>query len=605
MAQSLVKLTLESNQYERNLRQAQKSWNDFTKGIGLSAGKFTAVSVAIGAVTGALKVAKDAFFKNEQQLDSWGKAVDSARSLYDGFLNSLNTGNINGFLSNIDRITEAARAAYDALDNLGTFNAFNQINTQRTRTGLAEAIAGYRLGETSKESVQAAAAAYKTELEARQEREREAYSQAVRKIAAERGVPWGNLEQALSGSYGDYEKLKNVMPTGQRMVSYGAGMFGSGSYIEAMPVTEAEKMGQALRQLNDTELQNLQALGAQAERTGEEIAQIDKQMARVLNGKQTGASKGGGGKGGGATVQSFAPDSIAAQEELVKQLTNAWRNAAGSVRDEYLPQIAAAKSQLESMQMGPQKSLSPVNTKGVTFAGGIPGIGEGLTNLPQILSPLQQLNEEMERTQNLMMLAPDSDVYTTLKEHLEELIQKEKEFKKEGFDKQGENASVSWQNASQAISAVGSALTTIEDPAAKVLGLIAQAIASVAAGAGQAISAKDTTASGWAWIGAAAAITAQMVAIIATIHSATGYAQGGVIPGNSFSGDNQWARVNAGETILTRADAGVLASQLNGVGLQNLRLDTYVDGKALRIVLNNESRSRGRGSYVTSTTQIG
>ena len=145
MAQSLVKLTLESNQYERGIKQAQKSWGDFTKGIGLSASKFTAVGAAIGAVTGALKVAKDAFFKNEQQLDEWGRMVESSKSIYNGFLNSLNNGDISGFLSNINTITEAARAAYDALDNLGTFNAFNQINTQRTRTGLTEAMAGYRM----------------------------------------------------------------------------------------------------------------------------------------------------------------------------------------------------------------------------------------------------------------------------------------------------------------------------------------------------------------------------------------------------------------------------------------------------------------------------
>ena len=135
MANSLVKLTLESNQYESGIRQAQKSWNDFTKGIGMSAAKFTAVGAAIGATTAALKVARDAFFKNEQQLDEWNRAVESSKSVYSGFLNALNTGDISGFLSNINTITEAARAAYDALDELSTFNAFNQIQTQKSRTG--------------------------------------------------------------------------------------------------------------------------------------------------------------------------------------------------------------------------------------------------------------------------------------------------------------------------------------------------------------------------------------------------------------------------------------------------------------------------------------
>ena len=107
MANSLVKLTLESNQYEKGMRQAQKSWNDFTKGIGISMSKFTAAGAAIGAVTGALKVAKDAFFKNEQQLDEWGRVVQSSQSLYGSFLNTLNNGDFSGFFRNIDNVVKA------------------------------------------------------------------------------------------------------------------------------------------------------------------------------------------------------------------------------------------------------------------------------------------------------------------------------------------------------------------------------------------------------------------------------------------------------------------------------------------------------------------
>ena len=129
--------------------------------------------------------------------------------------------------------------------------------------------------------------------------------------------------------------------------------------------------------------------------------------------------------------------------------------------------------------------------------------------------------------------------------------------------------------------------------------LFLAAMAAVAAGAGQAISAKDTTASGWAWIGAAAAITAQMVAIISTIHSATGYARGGVIQGNSYSGDNQIARVNAGETILTRAQAGNLASQLAQNG-GSVAVQPYVEGEKVFLGVNNHVKRSGQGEIVTT-----
>lgn len=169
-----------------------------------------------------------------------------------------------------------------------------------------------------------------------------------------------------------------------------------------------------------------------------------------------------------------------------------------------------------------------------------------------------------------------------------------------GIKKDADESSKSFQNAASSIAAVGSALQTIEDPSAKIAGIIGQAIANIALGFAQATS-KASGGGPFAWIAAIAGGLGTMVSTIAAIHSATGYAQGGVIPGNSYSGDNQWARVNAGETILTRAQAGNLASQLEGVGLGNLQLSATISGEQIRLALNNNGRRTGRGEYVTTT----
>ena len=82
--------------------------------------------------------------------------------------------------------------------------------------------------------------------------------------------------------------------------------------------------------------------------------------------------------------------------------------------------------------------------------------------------------------------------------------------------------------------------------------------------------------------------------------SAGKFATGGLIGGNSFSGDNLTANVNSGELILNKAQQGSIASQLTGNNpMQNLQLSTEVSGTDLRIVLNNDNRSRGgsRGYY--------
>ena len=160
-----------------------------------------------------------------------------------------------------------------------------------------------------------------------------------------------------------------------------------------------------------------------------------------------------------------------------------------------------------------------------------------------------------------------------------------------------------WNAAASAIQAVGNAMSQIEDPAAKVMGTIAQAIASVALAAGQAMAAKDTTASGWAWIGAAAAITATMVTTIAAMKSATAgsFANGGIVPGTSYSGDRLLAHVNSGELILNTAQQNSLASSLSNP-LTNIHLETSISGRDLKIVLDNDSLSRGKGKFVTSNT---
>ena len=151
-------------------------------------------------------------------------------------------------------------------------------------------------------------------------------------------------------------------------------------------------------------------------------------------------------------------------------------------------------------------------------------------------------------------------------------------------------------SAAAAVSQVGAAMQQIEDPAAKVAGTIAQAIANVALGVGQLLSRPENVSQSWGWIALAATATATMISTITAIKSATAgtYAGGGIIPGNSFSGDNLTANVNAGELILSRAQESNIASQLEGNNpLSNLRLETDISGQNLRIVLNNDNRSRG------------
>lgn len=303
---TIVRFKAETDEYNKKVKQAKSTLQDFGLGgkqagqaigqldklLGTSIGTLGKLSMGIGAATAALKVVKDAFFNNEQQLDAWGKTVASSESLYKGFLNSLNTGDISGFLTNMNNIVSAAKAAYDAMDELNTFNAFNQVNAAKTKAGLDESIADYREGTGSKEAVGAAAEKYKKELQTRQKLEQQAYDAAVKKFAAERGANPALFKKAMSGSYGDYTSLKALGLTGVENI-YQTDMYGNKRIVEQRKVAanEQEKLGEVLRKFNDTELQELQALGAKAFQTSQEIAAVEKQTARVLKGNTTTTTK--------------------------------------------------------------------------------------------------------------------------------------------------------------------------------------------------------------------------------------------------------------------------------------------------------------------------
>ena len=169
----------------------------------------------------------------------------------------------------------------------------------------------------------------------------------------------------------------------------------------------------------------------------------------------------------------------------------------------------------------------------------------------------------------------------------------------------GKKANKTWKDAASAVQSVGSAFSQIEDPAAKAMGTVMQAIASIALGFAQAASAKDTTASGWAWLAWLAAGTAAMATTIATVHSLTGFAEGGIVPGNSFSGDNLHTvdyGINSGELILNRSQQSTIASAL--MEADNARGGyagaPYVTGEKIVLGINNYARRSGRGELVFS-----
>ena len=159
-----------------------------------------------------------------------------------------------------------------------------------------------------------------------------------------------------------------------------------------------------------------------------------------------------------------------------------------------------------------------------------------------------------------------------------------------------------WTQAAQAVAQFGSALQSVEDPTAKLAGIIAEAIASVAAGAGGAIAKMGQEGEAWSWIAFAISATATMVSTIAAIKNATKFEHGGMVGGNSFSGDNIVARLNSGEGVLTSKgvqNAATLAASF-GRGGATPNTTPYATGETIVLGVNNYFGRTGQGEIVTT-----
>lgn len=144
----------------------------------------------------------------------------------------------------------------------------------------------------------------------------------------------------------------------------------------------------------------------------------------------------------------------------------------------------------------------------------------------------------------------------------------------------------SWLSyASNIIQAVGQALPQLSALATKN--------ASVAA-TGAAASVSSIPVVGWVMAGTAVA------SVIAAMANVPKFANGGIVPGNLYSGDRVPAMVNSGEMILNRSQQGRLFDILNSKGGANgkdVRVtgEVVVSGEQMKILLDNTNRKLRRG----------
>lgn len=606
MAQSLVKLTLESNQYERGLQNAKRQLNDFTRSIGINTKQLTGMAAAAGAVTGAMKIMKDAFLKSETSLDEWGRTLESSKALYSGFLDALNNSDISGFLTRMDDIVSAAREAYNALDDLNTYSAYNQRNEMKERAGYTKALDEYKLNPTAenKKTLAAANQAIMDGLRETQQKTEEAYLAGLRNIATQR-LKSKDLQDAFVKVFS--EGGRNALADAKIGYSTGRGLNAGAQYYYGDRVYDGRiqdrgtgkwrdmsddekrqfEFARALAQTNDTQIKEIQALGRQSMAIADQIYQQDRAYNRLAGNNQTikptKPIKGSGGGGGNTTIVKEQTE-LQQNQKVINDLTQEYVRLGDDATTSALERKIAIQGEIselekrnETLKLYAEQAKGKFNAPKL-WQGDIDdmlGNTKGTTKLADtIIQPIDEIRDYLAKNPIKVPIETAEDKVNALK--------------------------VAAKNTADVVGTIGQAFNAIEDPAAKVAAIVAQAIANVALAYSDAL-AKDQAGKFniWRFIAGAAAATISMATTIASIHQATGYSEGGIVKGNTYSNDQIPAMLNAGEVVLNASQQNMLAQNLKGGGNGGGYSPSYVSGEQIWIALNAYAKRTGKGEVVT------
>jgi len=575
--------------------------------FGMSIEQLTKFGGVLGAASTALKVSKDAFFASEQNIDEWGRVVASGEAVYEGFLTALNTGDISGFLNNINTIVSAAREAYNELDRLSTQKAIDnpRMKAQQTenermramlRTGryiapndgrkatmaegtlLTEA-QKQRLAQQLENGLKTTNSIVRSEIDQTTKainalyKEQASVLQMSSKEFRAGTASMEEFDKRLEGyrNYVNFER-EHTYNDGRSAVSHRDNVANPYEQYKAWGVFKDD--GKLFQKINDL-------INQRASLQSQNYSSIAQAYRSINTATKPGSGGGGGrgGSGGGGNDMAFAEGSIAAQSKLVSELQKKWNEAGEDMRTGYLIQLVQAENKLKEMK-DQQQAVKEMLTNGMAEGVSPVGLAESLTKTMDEI--------QMELDANPLKLNIE------VNDEKMESIRKMASLQKAAGD------------VAHVVGSIGQAFNAIEDPAAKVVGTISEAIAAVALGYAQA-TVQAAELGPWAWVAFAATGMAQMISMISSIHQSTGYAQGGIVKGNSYSGDNMMFGgdglygLNAGEVVLTKAMQGNLASQLQesggggGGGVQMAR----ISGEQIYVALNRYLKRSGQGELAT------
>jgi len=599
MADLMTRILLNDKQFSDTLDKSKKQVNGFEKVGGIASGMITKMAGAFGVAATATESFRKIINSTQGNTDRFNSVMEQAKAGVDFFFDSVATGDFSNMLKGFDNAIARARELYDAMDTLGDMQAGWTDVENEYRTKINENIAAIYDTNTPLADRKAMIEENQKYIALLEQKSKGIVAQTAAAVVATArreaqmdNVTEEDVKRYLQGIsmhddaefYAYQGKRADLTRRSKETISATAsGNWGTSTMstptedailakrqLESLKANNAEmeKYYRINELISDTKRTEIVQLRQQGRAIENNIAALNRQQATVE--RRYGKERGGEGFTGSGNVAALIPSgSIAELEnqiaEVKKNFLNATTDEARRSADELIKVLEAKKAFIEIgfKYPGGVGNIKPV--------GKFANVDSKFTDLDgKINLPHMDMNDKIEPFGEVSSY---SDYVRQIAKQNANLIDTFTGIGDVMYgmgDILGESAGKWLQWGANLLSTIGKAIP---------------ALAALAAAEG------SSAVAGIPIVGPIMAVGA-MTSILAAFTSLPKFEFGGIVPGNSYSGDRMLARVNSGELILNRAQQNNLAGALQSGTNGKVRFE--IEGSRLVGILEQEARKRGR-----------
>lgn len=595
-ANLVVKLLLENDGFDKNIKSAKASIEGFEK-VGKNVlGTLTKVGSALGIATTAVEAFQQIVKASQTTSDAWDATIRTCKNSVDSFFTAIATGDFSYMEQGFEMIKQKAKEAAAAIDQLGnttmSYNYFTSKIDAAFQTSLQQA-KDKTLDADTRKQAQKTAKALIGEQEEISKVMGATLDEVLRKTVTEKNsLSWLNVSKSdiedilridvmsnrddekerLKKEYAEYQKIREEASDwvkenqrGKYTTIWGFNKLVE-SRMESMGVTkdtykDAILYQEMLVKNGDDWLQNLINIAKQYDDVIRKEATMKQAMnevnSMVLSGNTT------------AKAAPAVENSFRWIDERIAQIKKEMANVNLELNPEKYQELKKKLDELEARKLKIEYELTPHEKHGPVLTG----------DLANLKIPALSMEKLDPSTLKIIKAQIPNEVIKSCYEYgdavayLADILQASSNAFGNYNNQVEANAANMLAWAASTISSVGVAIEAIRK--------LVQAKTAEAA-ANSAAEASKIPFVGWLAAGAAIAN------VLASFASIPKFANGGIISSPYGSGDRVLARVNGGEMILNKNQQSNLFNLLDrGGNITNNQVSFKISGKELVGVINN------------------